>query len=244
VTSIDLRRFGANNDCLKRSEILYDLSVKPWLALLIILTVALPTTEFARKKLEDELNQHFLKEQIEKEALYLPNRQVIELVAFGYKNLLSDLIWFKTISYFGKHYRSDGRYVWLEHMCQLVTDLNTMRRDTSLFCAYMLSWEAKQPQAAISIITKAIAAQPDDWYLYYNRGFTWMYFLKDGEKAKDDFVKAASLPGASVIVTRLAAKKLAELEGKDAARELLLDALKRAQDNLSREAILSRLRDL
>ncbi len=175
------------------------------------------------------------------EALYLPNGTALSLISFGYQNALSQLLWFDTISYFGKHFRQDQSYVWLKHMCSLVTALNPKNKDPFVFCAAMLAWEARDVEGANTLLSRAIASHPEDWYLLYLRGFNYTYFLKDQERALRDFVTASKIPGHHPLVTRLAAKKMAELDTPETAIEFLEDALGRTSDQNARRALLGKL---
>lgn len=179
-----------------------------------------------------------------REMQYLPSGKGLRLLSFGYSNTLSHVLWFNTISYFGKHHRSDQNYRWLAHMCNLVTDLNPRARHVFEFCSTMLAWEAKLPEESIQQLSKAIRHSPDDWYLYYQRGFVYMFFMQDSERAQTDFVKSASLPSAHWLVKRLAAKKLAASDNVQAAIDILSDMLRREQDPVARTAIESRLQEL
>ena len=127
-------------------------------------------------------NQLLTNKDKDHEALYLPSLESVEFVTFGYKNIVADLLWFKTISYFGKHYATDRNYSWLSHMCDLVTTLDKHALASYQFCANMLSWEADTPQLAIDLLSKAIQNNPNSWRMPYLRGFTYLFFLKNKVK--------------------------------------------------------------
>jgi hypothetical protein len=178
-----------------------------------------------------------------REALYLPSGKGLKLISFGFTNVLSDVLWFNTINYFGKHHRSDQNYRWLAHICNLVVDLNPRARHVYDFCGTMLAWEANLPEESVKLLTKAILHTPNDWNLYYQRGFVNLFFLKNSEQAQSDFLQAAALPDAHALVKRLAAKKLAESDNAQAAVEFLTDMLQREKDPAGRAALGSRLRE-
>jgi len=190
--------------------------------------------------LRDSLQSAELSSQ---EVLYLPNGRALKALSFGSNNFLADLLWFKTISYFGKHYASDKNYQWLSHMCDLVTDLDSNKRFVYEFCGTMLSWEANAPESAIKIFSKAINSFEDNWRLLYLRGFTYMYFLKDAEAAKNDFVAASKRPNADSIVARLAAKKFIDTNDPQTAIDFLTDILKQTKDPTQSKALEKRLRE-
>src|SRR5437879_4358280 len=39
------------------------------------------------------------------ELIYLPPTRVLRAVSLGYEHALADVLWFRTINYFGEHYR-------------------------------------------------------------------------------------------------------------------------------------------
>ncbi len=178
---------------------------------------------------------------VEGEVLYLPSGKALHFVSFGYTNALSQVLWLNTISYFGKHFRLDQNYRWLAHMCTIVSDLNPQAEQVYHFCSAMLAWEANSPRESVAILSHGISVRPQDWYLYYLRGFVYMFFLHDAERARDDFVAAAKLPGVELFVVRLAAKKLAELESPQTAIEFLEEAMVRTKDPLARQALSNKL---
>lgn len=180
----------------------------------------------------------------QQEVLYLPGGTGLELMSFGYQKALSHLIWFKTISYFAKHYRQDRNYKWLSHMCELVTRLNPDALYMFQFCGVMLAWEGNMPNQAVSILSSAIKAHPDNWLFPYLRGFVYAFFLHDEEKAKDDFIYSSKQQGAHPIVTRLASKKILSLDNPESALEFLGDAIKNTSDPKTKEVLTDRLKEV
>lgn len=69
------------------------------------------------------MNQE-VKYSANEELLYFPKGDKLSLVSLGFDNAVSNVLWFNTVSYFGKHYREDQRYHWLSHMCNVITDLD------------------------------------------------------------------------------------------------------------------------
>jgi tetratricopeptide (TPR) repeat protein len=172
--------------------------------------------------------------------LYLPTARAVRLIGFGFDNALSDLIWFNTINYFGKHYRGNRDYRWLGQMCNLVTDLNPKVTDIYEFCSSMLAWEAGDPKSGIEILSRAVEHNPNQWLYRYLRGFFYFYFLNQNEAATADFIAASKLPDAHPIVKALAARGLA-LNDPQTAIDFLTLTLKRSTDPSERKALTERL---
>ena len=179
-----------------------------------------------------------------KEVLYLPNGYALGLISFGYRNALANTLWFNLINYFGKHYRSDRTYQWLNHMCNLVSDLNPKMQHVYEFCGLMLAWEANLAQQAHDILSKGILNHPNEWRLFYLRGMTSLLFLDNEDGAHKDLVVAGQLPGAHPIIKTLAAKKISILDNSNTAKEFLLRAIDAAESDFEKQILFNRLQEL
>jgi len=209
---------------------------------LIALILALALAAFAALKLEQEKNSltSAIAGQAE-EVLYLPSGKALRFMSFGYRTVFSQLLWFNTISYFGKHFRQDQNYRWLGHMCKLVSNLDPRAEHVYLFCSTMLSWEANAPREALAVLNQGIESHPNNWYFHYLRGFNYLFFLKEPVRAKEDLMRAAELPGAEPFVARMAAKQIADLESTDSAVEFLRQTLRRTSDPVVRQALQNKI---
>lgn len=141
----------------------------------------------------------------EREPVYLPRAEYLRPMALGWRNALADLLWFRTISYFGAHYRSDHTYPWLAAMCDLVTDLDPRAVHVYRFAGVILPWEANQVDAGIALLKKGLREFPDDWMLHYHLGFHYYFFKNDIDAALAALRDAIALPGAHPSLARLAA---------------------------------------
>ncbi len=210
---------------------------------LLLISLLIAITGWAGIRLESKMFGISKAEANSNEGLYLPKLAALNFLSFGYKNVLADLIWFKTISYFGKHYQSDRDFTYLSHMCDLTLALDPKMRHAYEFCGTMLAWEVSTFAESIKIWSRAIEVFPLDWRYPYFRGFTYMYFLKDQERARNDFMLAAKIPGADPIVARLAAKKFLDMNDPVAAIGFLSDILKRTNDPAQRAALIRRIQE-
>ena len=157
----------------------------------------------------------------EAEPVYLPDVRFLRLASLGYQNALADILWFRTIDYFGKHFRGDRLYPWLARMCDAVTDLDPRAQHVYSFAGFILTWEAQTPDDGIRLLEKGVAQFPDSWQLHYYLGFTRFYFKDDVEGAVPHLRRAAELPGTHPYVSRLAAMLYTQHYGTDMAREFL-----------------------
>ena len=149
------------------------------------------------------------------ELVYLPDARLLRPLVLGYDDALADLIWFRTISYFGEHYQNDHVYPWLARMCEVVTDLDPRAEHVYRFGGLMLPWEAGEVDAGIRLLEKGIRVFPDSWSLRYDVGIVRYLFQRDYARAADDMRHAAALPGAPPMVAGTAA--MLEARGDDPA---------------------------
>lgn len=178
-----------------------------------------------------------------RELLYLPSGESLEVLSLGYKNAFSDYLWFKAINYFGAHINSDRNLPWLYHFCDIVTTLNPRAMHVYEFGSTMLSWELGRPEESLRLLNRAIAHSPENWRLFYLRGFNQMYFLKNPHEAKKDFLKGANIKDAPPFLATLAAKKALELDEPEQVIPLLTQLLSQTKETGARKTLQRRLDD-
>src|SRR5438132_1710614 len=88
------------------------------------------------------------------ELVYVPPAKFLKVVALGYQHTLADLLWFRTISYFGHHYWGNRVYPWLGYMCDVVTDLDPRAEHVYRFGGLILPWEADRVDDGIALLQK------------------------------------------------------------------------------------------
>lgn len=175
--------------------------------------------------------------------VYLPDVRFLRLVSLGHENVLADLLWFRTISYFGQHYRSDRSYPWLAHMCDTVTDLDPRAYDVYRFCGMILPWEAERPDDGIRLLEKGIRHLPQSWQLHYWAGFAYYFFKNDYGKAAGLLRRAAELPNGPASALHLAVLLQREYHGPDVSTELLREMAQDADRPEMREIIERHVRE-
>src|ERR1035437_4303199 len=100
------------------------------------------------------------------ELIYLPPTRFLRAVSLGYEHALADLLWFRTINYFGQHVQMDRMYPWLAHMCDVVTELDPRAEHVYHFGGVMLPWEADRVDDGIALLEKGIRNMPESWRLH------------------------------------------------------------------------------
>jgi hypothetical protein len=177
------------------------------------------------------------------ELVYLPDAARLRPLALGYDNVLADLIWFRTIDYFGTHYGGDRTYPWLAAMCDLVTDLDPRAKHVYRFAALVLPWEAHDPDAAIRLLEKGTRALPTAWVLAYHLGVIHYLFKGDVDAAATHLTHAARQPGAPGYVARFAAILQTKHQGAQTTIAILEQMRGQATSKETREVVDRSLRD-
>ncbi len=206
-----------------------------WLAALTVLTALLAVcgTRLDRLTVAAATDQ----------PVYLPQAEYLRPMSLGWQNALANLLWFRTISYFGQHYRSDRTYPWLAHMCDLVTDLDPRAEHVYRFAGVILPWEANQVDAGIRLLEKGLRQFPDSWMLHYHLGFHAYFFKNDYAAALRHLRQAMALPGAHPAIARLAAVLAAQQYGPETTLAFL-DELRNDIDSADvRNVVVEHMRE-
>ena len=183
-------------------------------------------------------------QQDQTELIYLPPTRFLRAVSLGYEQVLANVLWFRTISYFGRHYQSDRVYPWLASMCNVVTDLDPHAEHVYRFGGVILPWEADQIDDGIALLEKGVRSMSESWQLRYMLGFSYYFFKDDLAAASRTLREATFLPGAPEFVSQLAAIVEAAHHGPGSAVNFLTELERRDASGEMREVIRQRIREL
>jgi len=173
--------------------------------------------------------------------LYLPSGKYLKPLALGYNQMLADLLWIKTVSYFGSHFMTDKEYPWLFHMLTLIIDLDPRFDFPYYFGGIVLSLEASQAENANKILERGIKAYPDQWMYPFYIGFNLYYHLGDSLKAIPYINRASVLPGAPRF-TKTLAGMLYEKSGEyNTALEFYREIYKNTSDEIIRKNVAEKI---
>jgi hypothetical protein len=178
-----------------------------------------------------------------REVVYLPDARLLRPLVLGYDNVLANVLWFRTISYFGGHFETDRAYPWLARMCDLVTDLDPRAEHVYRFAGLILPWEANEVDEGIRLLEKGVRNLPDAWQLHYYLGMTRYFFKDDPDAAAEELGVAARLPGAPPLVGRLAAVMHGRRSNPATTIQFLRELLKNAESEQMREVLTRSLED-
>ncbi|MEB3329273.1 MAG: hypothetical protein VKQ33_08595 [Candidatus Sericytochromatia bacterium] len=187
--------------------------------------------------------------EIDVNMMFVPSGALVKGTASGYENVLADSLWLSLLQYYGERYFADDRtMVNLEEMFTLITDL-----DPRFWFAYWLgAWalgDDGQPDAALRLLARGEAANPQDLNYPYLQGFILFLMKHDHLAAARCFERAATKPVAEWQEQRRFARSMAARmyreEGQPAlALEIWRNILENASDRALADIAKTNIRRL
>lgn len=187
----------------------------------------------------------------EAEALYL-NGNTIRRMSLGFNGLVADWYWMRSLQYVGNKIIEFPVDVQLDNLGQLNLTMLAPLLDTATtvdpqflepyqYAAVVLA--DADPQQAIAIMKKGIAANPSVWRLHQHLGYI---YWKQGNfpAASETYGEGATIPGAPRWMQAMKAKMIAEGGSRDVARQIYRSMYEQAGDDEVREMARRRLLQL
>ncbi len=180
------------------------------------------------------------------DLLFFSSPSLIKRMALGYDSLLADIYWMRAIQYYGRRDEASKRPVRYKNLATLLDvtttldpDLLDAYRSGSSFLAEPDPIGAGQPQEALKLLDKGIRAHPQEWRLYYSKGFVYYWFLQDYKAAGEVWLSASKIPEAPPWMPGLAAMSLS----KGGAIEIAISLWQRQYEESTRENIRDNARN-
>lgn len=178
------------------------------------------------------------------DVLFISSPQFVKRASLGFSGLLADIYWIRVVQYFGrKHEKDSTEYRALAPLLDITTTL-----DPNLVVAY--EWGSTfldQPppagagddNAAVELIRKGIANNPDDWHLYFTLGFIQYLGQHDYLGAAKTFEEGSKVPNAHPWMKAMAAKMLSDAGNIETARYMWQNIFDESSDkNLKENAAI------
>jgi tetratricopeptide (TPR) repeat protein len=137
------------------------------------------------------------------ESLYISSGTALKKWSLGLDGLVSDVYWIRTVQYFGRKlvengrppspYTADIRMDLLAPFLNIVVTLDPQHVSAYRFGAIFLP--DRDPQAAIDLLERGIAENPQEWRLEQDLGFIYWH-LGDFEKASESYERGSKVAGA------------------------------------------------
>src|SRR5690348_1677127 len=133
-------------------------------------------------------------------AVYVRSGATLRRFSFGYEGLLADLYWTRTVQYFGRERLAGrSRFDLLGRLLRTTVTLDPQLviayRFGAIFLAEKPPAGAGQPEEALALIRRGIAANPEYWRFWQDLGFVYYWDLKDYKRAALAFEAGSRQPG-------------------------------------------------
>jgi tetratricopeptide (TPR) repeat protein len=179
------------------------------------------------------------------ETLYIPSPKVLKKLSFGYDGLAADIYWTRVVQYFGGlHHQQAGHYELLYPLLDIATTFDPHLLPAYQFGSIFLSQQppegAGQPEKAIEIMNRGIAANPTEWKLYFNLGFIY-YDMKDYAGASRVFAAGSKVPYANPALAVMAGTTAEKGGSPETARLIWTEIYDTTRDKTIRSNALTHL---
>lgn len=164
------------------------------------------------------------------DVLYLPSGEFIDQASLGYRNLAADLLWVKTVQYYGGFRLGQNDLQLFSHLIDVITDLDPQFIFAYLFGGLVIAEDLGYFEEGMAFIEKGIEHNPTDWWLVFELGFLNYVYARDYGAAEHYFRLASRLPGADEISRRFAAFVAAKA-GHTETSITMWEELARTSDN-------------
>ncbi len=183
------------------------------------------------------------------DVLFIPSPTVLKRMSLGYTGLMADIYWTRVVQYFGgRHHEHSMEYKLLDPLLQITTSLDPQLvvayEFGSIFLAQRPPEGAGDPDAAVRLVERGIAANPEAWRLYYHLGFIHYMERHDYRAAADAFERGSRVPGAHPWMKVMAATMAQSGGDARTARFLWAKIYESTDDSLIRANAVKRLRAL
>lgn len=199
-------------------------------------------------RINRHIEQSFHSNTSEVHLLYLPSGKFLKGAALAYDEIFADLMFIKTLGYFGSHAKTDRNYTWLAHMLEVVTTLDPLYQFPYEFGGVILSTEAHDVEGSIAILKKGMInvskEHPRYWYFPFYCAFQYMYFHKDYETAANYLEQAMTFEQSPPYLPLLVARLRANAQSPEAALPFLQEMIKTTDDDSIKKHLIRRIQEI
>jgi len=179
------------------------------------------------------------------DAAFIPVRaDFLKLLAPADLHFLSNVLWVRATYYFGSHALTDRQYPYLFHLLDLITDLSPLWDHPYYFGAVVLPFEADAAEDGLYLIEKGLVYHPDNWQLWFFKGFCLWKSGGDMVSAAEDLHRASLLPGAPVYLAALSATFATQAGQKELALRFLEEARNNIHDPMHQKLLADKIEEL
>ncbi len=119
------------------------------------------------------------------DVVYIPDSRMSRITMLGYDQAAADVLWLRTLGYFGRHFASGRRYRWLEFLLDQILDLDPRFKKAYQWAGanvlYGRKFENKYVRISNRFYEKCVERFPDDYECPYRLGLNYYVELRSDD---------------------------------------------------------------
>lgn len=171
-----------------------------WITPLVVAGVAFSAGDFAADR-----SREIRPEDPSVGVSYLPSSEALRVVSMGYENVMADVLWLRTVTYYGAWRKGDHGLEFFRALTDRIVDLDPLFLDGYKFGAYVLADDMNSMESALALTAKGMEAMPDEWELPFLNGLLYYTVQLETGPAAEWFQRAAAMDTAPEMAKRFAA---------------------------------------
>jgi hypothetical protein len=192
------------------------------------------------------------------DSFYLPSPKTLNLISLGNQRMLADILWIKTLMYFGQEMMGNSRQIWLTSYLDalLYLDPHFEKAYEWAGAATIYSGRIIDSSSILSSVKyyeMGLKQFPNNWKMAASLGFNYAYELKPKDeklassyrkKAIKLFLKAAKSPQAPSYIKSFALNQMDKEGFRIMAIKYLKDAYATARDDSEKKILEKKMKKL
>jgi len=164
--------------------------------------------------------------------------------ALGFRNFLADLVWLEAVQVSGNARMPPEDFDRLFILLNTVANYDPRFEIPYLLGGLILGESPAHGREALSILERGRDRYPDHWRFHYYIGFTQYFSLGNPVAGGRAMMEAARQPGSPAYLAGLATRMLSEGRNPAAALALLTTMEREETDDVRRDVLRRRIRDV
>lgn len=215
--------------------------------LLLLLGVALASGATLAEREAQRRRDEF---PADKDLAYLPRPSLLRALSLGHPELAADLVFIRTITYFGTQFAADKNYDWLPRHVDTIIELDPWFLGAYRFAGLALMYNGRpitnrEVRESSRFLELGAKRFPSNWELSFMLGCNYLFELKTDDPAEKErnrhlggqWIRRAAIAGGPAWLPGLAATIMSREGETEAALRYLEEAYLTATDDRTREEV-------
>jgi tetratricopeptide (TPR) repeat protein len=172
--------------------------------------------------------------------LSLPSAKTLKILSFGNSHFVADVLFIWAIQFYSSLH-INNRFDYIEHIFNIITDLNPKLQAAYYYGAIIMALEAREFEMAIKLLQKGSKNMTHEWIFDYESAYYAYKFLKNYELAESFYLKASQNPDAPPLIKRRRAHMVYIRDDLDLAYQLWKEIENSAKTQVEKDAAFHHL---